>query len=56
LKDSHKKVILLHPNAKEIIHTYFDNFQKNLCPIEQYFGNKAYKKVNEGIKKVLSKI
>lgn len=28
LQDSNKKVILVDPNAKEIIHSYFDNFKK----------------------------
>ena len=32
------------------------NSQKNFSPIEQYIGNGDYKKVNEGIKKVLSEI
>lgn len=50
LKDINKKVILVDPNANEIIQTNFKNFQKNFYPIERYFGDKDYQKVNEDIK------
>jgi hypothetical protein len=55
-KNKDKKIILVDPNAKEIIHNTLNEFTDQIVPIEREFGSLDYEGVNNEIKEKLSTI